>query len=236
MAFAAAPAIAEAAPAVLGASEGAVASGAAARAGSAKAGQSAASKAGGSKTLETVGEAGLLNAGGGGTKKSSSPSSKGRKSTGKTGKSTGAKLIGKVGNRKSLLAELVVCMVILLLGSFVRDSSKDKDGTSTVVRLMVKGSALLAVFFILSILSTGGKGAQKVSGAIGLLVTMVYVLNSSDATNLIKWVKKFFQPGAEKAKKKKSSSDKGSTEKSSDETNTDTGTPPADNQPPSMEV
>ena len=229
MAFAAAPAIAEVGEATVGR---AAASKAAQSAGS-KTAQSSATKAGGSKTLETVGEAGLLNAGGGGAKKSSSPSSKGRKSTGKTGKSTGAKLIGKVGNRKSLLAELVVCMVILLLGSFVRDSSKDKDGTSTVVRLMVKGSALLAVFFILSILSTGGKGAQKVSGAIGLLVTMVYVLNSSDATNLIKWVKKFFQPGAEKAKK---GAGKGSTEESSSETNTDTGTPPADNQPPSMEV
>lgn len=217
-----------------GASTGA-ASGAAARGGAAK----GASKAGPSLN-ETLGQSSLLGGGGGGgqkkeggkkssAKKSSSPSKSSKSSrSSKSGNSVGMKLAGKVGNRKSLLAELVICLVILLLGSLVR---KNDDGRSSVVRMMVKGSALLGVFFVLSIMSTGGSGAQKASGAIGLLVVMTYALTSEDINNILKWIKSFFKPGVEKAKDK----DDDTKDQSSVE-DSDTGEPPKDTTPPSMEV
>lgn len=207
---------------------GGAAAGGAARTGASKTAQKAVKPPAVQKStpssLETAGQAGLLGGSGGGSKKTSKSTSPASK---KSGKSVGAKLAGKVGNRKSLLAELVVCMVILLLGSMVRDND---DGTSSVVRLMVKGSALLAVFFVLSIMSTGGPGAQKAAGAIGLLVVMTYALTSQDVNNILKWTKSFFKPGVEKSK--------GDTAaKASDKaTDTNTGDAPADSSPPSAEV
>lgn len=229
----AASAVGGAGAASAGAASGGAAAGGIARGGASKAASSKAAPKAGPTLNETLGGASL----GGGEKKSpakkgSSKSESGKTKTtsvtptsSKTKKSTGFKIVSKVGNRKSLLAELVICLVVLLLGSLVRDN---EDGRSSIVRLMVKGSALLGVFFVLSILSTGGDGAQKASGAIGLLVTMTYMLTSEDINNILKWIKSFFKPGVEKAK--------GEDDKKDQTSDTDTGEPPSNDKPPTAEV
>lgn len=190
MAIAAAPAIAEAAAPA--AAEGAAASGAASTAGSAAAGKAAtktkapsakkpssASKAA-DKGVETVGfgEASkdLLGSkkGGGSSKPSKGPS--------------GKKFFSKIGNKKILLPELISCLVVLVFGTLVAPKGSKDD----VHRLLVKGSALMGVFFILAIISSGGKGPQKLANVLGLLITLAYLLNSSDIHNIVNWTNSFF--------------------------------------------
>ena len=93
-----------------------------------------------------------------------------------------------IGNKKILLPELIVCLTVLMFGTLVAP----KDSKDDVHRLVVKGSALMAVFFILAIISTGGSGPQKVANSIGLLVTLAYLLNSSDIRNILNWIQKFY--------------------------------------------
>jgi len=107
---------------------------------------------------------------------------------GKKSPSVGKKFVGKIGGKNLLIAELTTCMVILIFGTFVAPQGSH-DG---VTRMMVKGSGLLAVFFILSIVSAGGGGPQKVASSLGLLITLSYVLTSSDMHNIWSWIAKFF--------------------------------------------
>lgn len=114
----------------------------------------------------------------------------------KKGSSTSKKLVGKVAGKNMLIAEIVVCLVVLLLGTIVAPSGS-KDG---ITRMMIKGSALMAVFFILAIMSAGGKGPRKVAAALGLLITASYLLTSSDMNNIFNWIASYFKkPGTAKA-------------------------------------
>lgn len=210
MAFAA-PLAAEAAPAIAGAAEGSAAAGAASEGAASSAGSAAAGKAatktkapspkkpsGASKAadkgVETVGfgEASkdLL-----GSKKGSSKPAKGP---------SGKKFLSKVGNKKILLPEMISCLVVLVFGTLVAPKGSKDD----VHRLLVKGSALMGVFFILAIISTGGKGPQKFANILGLLITLSYLLNSSDIHNIVNWVNGFFsKPKDGKSKTPPSESD-----------------------------
>lgn len=111
-----------------------------------------------------------------------------KESKGKSTPNFGKKALGKIGNRKVLLPELILCLTVLVFGTLVAP----KDSKDDIHRMVVKGSALMGVFFILAILSTGGKGAQKTSNVLGLLITLAYLLNSSDIHNVVNWVNKFF--------------------------------------------
>ena len=105
-------------------------------------------------------------------------------------------LVGKVGNKKLLLPELILCLTTLVFGTLVAP----KDSKDDVHRMIVKGSALMGVFFILAIMGTGGKGTQKIANMLGLLITLAYLLNSSDIHNVVNWVNGFFKkPGTGKA-------------------------------------
>lgn len=103
-------------------------------------------------------------------------------------KGLGLTVGSKLGNKNLLLGEMIVCLVILGLGTIVSPQGSD-DG---VHRMMIKGSALMGVFFILAIVSTGGKGAQKTASALGALVALSYILTSSDVKNIANWSKNFF--------------------------------------------
>lgn len=92
------------------------------------------------------------------------------------------------GDRKLLTMEYVACVVVVIAGTLVAPS----DSKDTAMRALVKGSALSALFLVLSLASVGGKGAAKTATAIGTLVTMTYVLTSSDVHNLITWTGGFF--------------------------------------------
>jgi hypothetical protein len=105
-------------------------------------------------------------------------------------KKTGSKL-GKVGahGRKWLLAEFVVCVLLLGLGAMTGKGSDD-DEQQTGSRLAIKGSAVAGVFLVLGLLSSGGKGAEKAAGALGLVVTLAYAFNEKETfTTISDWAK-----------------------------------------------
>jgi hypothetical protein len=117
----------------------------------------------------------------------------------------GAKAHGKVLGGKGklsssnpnrlLLAEFLICLLILGAGTIVAPSGS-KDG---IPRLMTRGSGLCVLFFILALVSGGGPGARKSAAALGGLVTVGYLVLSSDAVNVVKWLAGFFGGAAYQA-------------------------------------
>lgn len=99
------------------------------------------------------------------------------------------------GSKKLLMAEFVLCVVVLALGSLTSDP---KEGKSAAGRAMVKGSAFALIFFLLAILSAGGKGAAKSATAVGTLITVSYTLTSSDVHAVVTWIGTFFKGAGEK--------------------------------------
>lgn len=91
-----------------------------------------------------------------------------------------------VGGNKALLAEFVICFVILGLGTIV------KPGSNSVPRLMLKSSALAGVFLVLALTSAMGGKARKTATALGGLVTLTYVVSSSDAIAIFNWANSYF--------------------------------------------
>lgn len=91
-------------------------------------------------------------------------------------------------NRKILIAEFLVCVVVLGLGTVVSPDDSKHD----VPRAMIKGSALAGVFFILTLVSTAGGNARRTANAIGTLITASYVLTSADVHNIVSWASGFF--------------------------------------------
>lgn len=92
---------------------------------------------------------------------------------------------------KALLAEFTLCLVILGLGTVIAPQGSN-DG---VPRLISRGSALCLLFFILALVSGTGPGPKRIAGGIGALVTTSYLLTSSDASNVLKWIKGFYTKG-----------------------------------------
>jgi hypothetical protein len=111
----------------------------------------------------------------------------------KTQAPSGAGRIG--GKSKLLLTEFLVCFVILGAGTVVAPQGS-KDG---IPRLMTRGTGLCILFFILSLVSGGGPKAKKGAEALGGLVTVSYLVLSSDALNIFKWVGSFFGGSAYQA-------------------------------------
>jgi hypothetical protein len=87
-----------------------------------------------------------------------------------------------------LMAEYMLCMIILGAGTLVAPSGS-KDG---VPRLMIKASALSILFVVLALVSAGGPRLAKVAGAAGGLITLAYVVVSSDAHDIVKWISSFY--------------------------------------------
>lgn len=96
---------------------------------------------------------------------------------------------------KLLLAEFTVCFVILGLGTVVAPTGS-KDG---VPRLISRGSGLCLLFFILSIAAGTGESARRLAGGIGGLITLAYLLTSSDAKNVFGWITSYYTPAATQA-------------------------------------
>lgn len=108
------------------------------------------------------------------------------------------------GNRKLLVAEFVICIVILGMGLITSMASgKSAQGKTssneTVAKAMIKGSALAGLFFLLAIVSASGKGAAKTATALGTLVTASYVFTSNDVHSVVTWVSAFFSKGGTEA-------------------------------------
>lgn len=105
-------------------------------------------------------------------------------------KKSGAAL-GNVGShgRKWLLAEFVLCVLLLGLSGMTGGGRDDAQNTGS--HMAIKGSALAGVFLVLGLVSAGGKGAEKAAGALGLVVTLAYIYNEGPTFKIISdWAKK----------------------------------------------
>lgn len=98
------------------------------------------------------------------------------------------------GNR-ILLAEFLACFVVLGLGTIVAPQGS-KDG---VPRLMSRGSGLCLLFFVLALVAGAGSGARRVANGLGGLVTVAYLVTSSDAHNIFSWIGAFYSTAGVKA-------------------------------------
>ena len=114
------------------------------------------------------------------------------------------------GSRRLLAAEFVLCVAVLLIGHVVgrvnaatlKAQAKAGKASGTVealspqasgIHVMVKGSALAAVFFLLALVASGGKGPAKVATGLGTLITATYVFTSADVHAIASWAAVFFK-------------------------------------------
>lgn len=86
-------------------------------------------------------------------------------------------LTGSSGRyRRVLIAEFIVCVMLLGLAPLAKER-----GELGPVRFMKRGSATCALFIILGLISSGGRGAAKASAAFGGLVTLVLLVDQREA-------------------------------------------------------
>ncbi len=78
--------------------------------------------------------------------------------------------------RRILIAEFIVC--VMLLGLSPLAVGRHEVGP---VRFMKRGSATCALFVILGLISSGGRGAAKAAAAFGGLVTLVLLIDQRSA-------------------------------------------------------
>lgn len=86
-------------------------------------------------------------------------------SSGKTGPGSPA--------RRMLVAEFAVCMVLLAF-SPVTDQKKSE----TPAAFMKRGSAIMALFFVLGLIASGGDRASRAAAGFGALVTLGLAISS----------------------------------------------------------
>ncbi len=92
--------------------------------------------------------------------------------------------------RRVLVAEFVVCIIILALSPIAApEGSEPKPGD-----WMKKGSAMCGLFLLLGLLSSAGRGAGKVSAAFGGLVVLVLLVDQRSLFTVL--ARKFASPSS----------------------------------------
>ena len=96
--------------------------------------------------------------------------------------------------RRVLLTEFIVCIAVLGVGTLVpTPAGRREEG---MPHLLVKGTAVSLLFFVLSLVGSSGRAAGRAAGGIGALVTAAYLLTSTDAYNILSWIAGFYgKPG-----------------------------------------
>lgn len=97
----------------------------------------------------------------------------------------------QVKGGKLLMTEFILCFLILGFGTIV----SPKGSSDGVPRLISRGSGLSLLFFILALVATAGGGAKRAANGLGGLVTVAYLVTSSDAKNILEWIKGFYSTG-----------------------------------------
>lgn len=97
--------------------------------------------------------------------------------SGGTSRGGGARLLkGDAGkSRRMLIAEFIICVMILGLSPLAKG-----PGEMGPVRFMKRGSATCALFIILGLVSSMGKGAARAASAFGALVTLVLLVDQRE--------------------------------------------------------
>lgn len=80
-----------------------------------------------------------------------------------------------LGARRVIVAEFLVCMVVIAL-SPLTDRKKDELPTTFMRRM----TAVMALFFILGLLSSGGRATARFAAGFGGLVTVALVVSNRD--------------------------------------------------------
>jgi hypothetical protein len=106
-----------------------------------------------------------------------SPKAAGERVVGKRPK---ASLHLKGRGQKLLLAEFIVSAVIIALSPMT-----DRHKADSPTKVMKRSTAIAALYLVLALLSTGGKGATRVAGAFGGLVTIALLVSERDLFVLI---------------------------------------------------
>lgn len=75
--------------------------------------------------------------------------------------------------RRVLVAEFAVCMVVLALSPVT-----DRKRTEGPAAFMKRASAVMAVFFVLGLIASGGRGAARAAAGFGGLVTLTLLISS----------------------------------------------------------
>lgn len=96
-----------------------------------------------------------------------------------------SKALPKSGARKVLIAEFALCMVILAFSPMTGKAP-------TASAFMKRASAIMGLFFLLGLVSTGGRGASRASAGFGGLVTLVLLISDRSIFTVLT---KKFQPG-----------------------------------------
>lgn len=92
-------------------------------------------------------------------------------------KSRNRALSGSAGRwRRLLIAEFIVCVMLLGLSPLAK-----APGEMGPVRFMKRGSATCALFIILGLVSSMGRGAGKAAAAFGGLVVLVLLVDQREA-------------------------------------------------------
>lgn len=125
--------------------------------------------------------------GGLGGQKSNAGKANSRNKTTRIGRKTDA--------RRVLLTEFIVCVAVLGFGTLVPAPKGSKD--EGMAHLLVKGTALSLLFFVLALVGSSGAKAGRAASGIGGLVTAAYLLTSSDMYNILSWITSFYgKPGS----------------------------------------
>lgn len=80
-----------------------------------------------------------------------------------------------LGARRIVVAEFLICMVIVALSPLT--DKKKNEGPTAFMRRM---TAIMALFFILGLISAAGRGAGKFAAGLGGLVTVALAVSDRD--------------------------------------------------------
>lgn len=86
-----------------------------------------------------------------------------------------ASMRGDAGARRIIIAEFAVCIVIAAL-SPLTDRSRDEPAGAWMKRM----TAIMGLFFILALLSAGGRGMARAAAGFGGIVTVVLAVSERD--------------------------------------------------------
>lgn len=96
-----------------------------------------------------------------------------------------SKALPKSSARRVLIAEFALCMVILAFSPMTGKAP-------TASAFMKRASAIMGLFFLLGLVSTGGRGASRAAAGFGGLVTLVLLISDRSIFTVLT---KKFQPG-----------------------------------------
>lgn len=101
----------------------------------------------------------------------------GKKKPGAVSSRAGKLLKGDAGKyRRMMIAEFIVCVILLGLSPLAK-----AEGEMGPIRFMKRGSATCALFIVLGLLSSAGKGPARAASMFGAMVTLVLLVDQREA-------------------------------------------------------